>query len=476
MTEGLQERVDEFLAAHKDEILEDLKKLIQIPSVKSAKEPGAPNGAACAAALQFSAGLFGKLGLKTEIFEDGGYALADFGEGNKTIGLFSHSDVVPAGDGWLYTSPFVPVEKDGFLVGRGAEDNKSGVIASVYALKTIKELNLPLHSRILAFVGSDEESGMSDADAFAAEQKMPDVSIVPDNAFPVYVGEKGVLRFLAESGEPFRQVLSVSGGTAFNVILDDVCVTMNDTQDLHRELARLAEHNDKLCVKQSDDKLILTATGISKHASAPEGSENAFLLAAEVLKDCAALPQADREIFRSAAELLRGYYGEVFGICHTDKNFGPLTCANGIVKMKDSRLTLSFDIRYGTEVDSRVMIDKIKQVLSEKNWNMTNTENQTGFNNNDADGVVSALLSAYREISGDFEARPRYSAGATYAAHLKNAYSIGTAAPYKFKKPDLPQGHGGIHQRDEMLHIEGFLEGIKILVFMILQVDKTINK
>ena len=120
----LTDRIDEFLAVHKSEIIHDLKHLIQIPSVKEAAAPGAPNGAPCAMALNASAKLFQRMGLKTKIFDNSGYALAKFGQGDKTIGLFSHCDVVPAGGGWIYTEPFVPIEKSGFIVGRGAEDNK----------------------------------------------------------------------------------------------------------------------------------------------------------------------------------------------------------------------------------------------------------------------------------------------------------------------------------------------------------------
>lgn len=326
-------------------------------------------------------------------------------------------------------------------------------------------------------MGSDEESGMGDADAFVREQNMPDMSLVPDNSFPVYVGEKGTMRFFAQCGDQFQQVRSVSGGSAFNVVLDEVCVTITYTDALQKELTERAEQNGKIQIKQRGNELILTAMGVSKHASAPEGSENALFCAANFLKSCSELPQADRNIFSAVTELLKGFYGEPFGIEHQDKNFGRLTCANGIAKMNNGRLALSFDIRYGTEADGKTIIDNINRVLTSKNWGMTELENRAGFNNDAEKEVVNALLAAYQTVSGDYGAKPQYSAGATYAAHLKNAFSVGTCAPYKFKVPEtLPQGHGGIHQKDEMLHIAGFLEGIKILILMILNADKAIHK
>ena len=43
-----------------------------------------------------------------------------------------HIDVVPPGEGWA-SDPFVPVESDGFIYGRGAQDMKSGIAAAICA-------------------------------------------------------------------------------------------------------------------------------------------------------------------------------------------------------------------------------------------------------------------------------------------------------------------------------------------------------
>ena len=112
-------QIHNYVQNHKDEIVETLKELIKIPSVRSEVEENAPFGKECARLLRLIEQLYKDNGFETELDSNGGYLLSYYGKGEKTLGIFAHADVVPGGNDWALTAPFEPLEQDGFIIGRG---------------------------------------------------------------------------------------------------------------------------------------------------------------------------------------------------------------------------------------------------------------------------------------------------------------------------------------------------------------------
>ncbi|MBR4769874.1 MAG: M20/M25/M40 family metallo-hydrolase, partial [Clostridia bacterium] len=183
-------RVRAYLAEHRDEMVRDLMRLIRVPSIRSAAEPGAPFGEACLKGLNEAIALFRENGFDARASEGNLYGVATWGEGERTVGLFGHTDVVPVGDGWDYCPPFEPAEIEGCVIGRGSVDNKAAIVISLYTMRAVRDLSLPIGGKLVAFIGAAEETGMEDIVAFVKENPMPDFSIVPDNDYPVSLGEK----------------------------------------------------------------------------------------------------------------------------------------------------------------------------------------------------------------------------------------------------------------------------------------------
>jgi succinyl-diaminopimelate desuccinylase len=107
------------------------------------------------------------------------------GESPRRLCILTHTDVVPEGDRSLWThDPYDPVVKNGRLYGRGVSDNGMALIASLYALKALANLNVtPVFSICLGFL-ADEEMGSACGVAPLVERGLfrpDDLVIAPDS-------------------------------------------------------------------------------------------------------------------------------------------------------------------------------------------------------------------------------------------------------------------------------------------------------
>ncbi|WP_371029331.1 M20 family metallopeptidase [Pseudoclavibacter sp. JSM 162008] len=93
--------------------------------------------------------------------------LAEIGDGNGPALLFlGHSDVVPAGAGWL-GDPFEPRLIDGQLIGRGAVDMKGGLAAVIAAMSAVHSEHPDVRLSLLCTV--DEEDTATGALRYIAD-------------------------------------------------------------------------------------------------------------------------------------------------------------------------------------------------------------------------------------------------------------------------------------------------------------------
>ncbi len=467
-------KITQWIDSNKDRILKHWIELCKIPSIKSVGKEGAPFGENCAKALEYAASLFDTENIDSRVYKNSGYALATYGDGKKTIGLFSHSDVVPVGDDWLYTEPFNPIIKDGALIGRGAEDNKSGIIASLCVTEFLRDNGIMLKSKLQTFIGSDEECGMEDIKNYLKEQTVPDVSIVPDADFPCSTGEKGIYHFWCQSRDSLSDIISMQGGEAFNIVLDKVLAEIKYSEALYNELASKIQNKNEFTLTAENNIIYLEAKGIAKHASIPDGSVNAVYITAELLSECESLSESDKAIMLKVKDILSSSYGESLGVFHDDVNFGKTTTVNGIVKTEDGKICLSFDCRYGDTYSGDDLEKNSEASLNKFGFDVTYKDNSPGFSIDKNSKIPLALEEIYAEITGEKQKSVLMSGG-TYARKLKNAFSIGTFIP-RNGSLKMPDGHGGPHQCDEMIDIEEFFEALRVLIHYVLACDKLINE
>lgn len=437
--------IHNYVCSKKEEIIKTLIELVKVPSVKGDATENAPFGTQCANVLEVIKDMYSLSGFETELSSNGGYLLSFYGKGEKSIGIFAHADVVPAGDDWIYTKPFEPVVKDGCIIGRGTLDDKSAVVISLYCAKMLKELNIPFNSRLVLFTGANEESGMADIENYLKTHVPPDFALVPDTGFPLFRGNKGILHFVATSNIKLKDISEFSGGSAFNIILGEA--------------------------KAKCGGMEYSKKGISKHAALPDGSVNAAFLLANELKNIENICETDRIQMEFTHNILKENYGEVFGIKNNDSEFGPLTVANGKVYLTNGKLNLCFDIRYGNTVDINAVKEKIVNFFAQNNWSVNFVLENKPYLLSSENPYVKSCLKVYKDFTGENNAVPWINAGGTYARHLPCAIEVGPATS-RYAPFDLPNGHGSVHQPDEFVNIDGLLEAFEIIALMLLECDK----
>lgn len=193
---ALPERDQAILAAVEagfDRAVDDLKALVRIPSVSwDAYDPAhVQESAEAVAALAEGTGVFERVSIERapigdtdELGQPAVLATRAARNGKPSILLYAHHDVQPWGDEALWrTKPFEPTEIDGRLYGRGASDDKAGVITHIAAVRALAEVLDP-EVGLALFIEGEEEHGSRSFSRFLelhAEALRADVIVVADS-------------------------------------------------------------------------------------------------------------------------------------------------------------------------------------------------------------------------------------------------------------------------------------------------------
>lgn len=106
--------------------------------------------------------------------------------GKPTVVLYAHHDVQPQGDDALWeTPPFEPTLRGDRLYGRGASDDKAGVMTHIASLRALRaQFGDDLDLGVVLFVEGEEEFGSRSFRTFLREQEehlAADVIVVADS-------------------------------------------------------------------------------------------------------------------------------------------------------------------------------------------------------------------------------------------------------------------------------------------------------
>ncbi len=436
------------------EITDSLCEIIRIPSVKSTPAENAPFGVETLKALDYMLDLGKRFGFHC-VNLDGFAGYIDFpGKSEKQVGILCHLDVVPAKTGWE-NNPFEPVIQEGEIIGRGTADDKGPAIASLYAMKSLKDEGFIPPCTIRLILGLDEESGSECMEYYKKKEKVPDTGFTPDAKFPVIYAEKGILHITLEGILNSEDYLSypvrlkmIKGGERANMIPAECEYSYSIT-------------DDSGIVKVINSK----SQGKPGHASLPEFGENAISKAIKELNtifknDNSYNPFIDFFTDNIGTET----DGESFGIGFSDDKSGALTCNVGLIDYSEGIVSCTFDIRYPVSINKDIIVDIIEAKVNKYGLKIKKFTGLDPVYKDPQSDFVQTLLCVYEEVTGT-KSNPIAIGGGTYARAIPGIIAFG---PNFRPEDDVAHQSGEYMKLDDLfLCYEIYKKAIEKLCFYI---------
>ena len=461
-----REQIEQYIEAHKEEMLADIIELCKIDSAKGPYAEGKP----------FGEGPFQALAKGLEIGEKYGFAITnydnyvgtiDLNDKEKQLDILAHLDIVPGGEGWTVTTPFEPVIKDGKIYGRGTSDDKGPAMTALYAMRAIRDLGIPVKKNVRLILGTDEECGSSDIRYYYKKEEEAPMSFSPDAEFPVINLEKGSIHgeFEAEfeKSEALPRMAAFKCGVKSNVVPPKAYALFegldgSETEAFAKQFE--AELGVTFDVTSENGFLKLEAIGESAHASTPEKGKNALTALLTVI-DKMDLAECDQLKYVKALNKMMPHgdnHGAALGVNHEDEISGKLTLAFTMLDVTETGLKGDFDSRCPICANEENTFDVVKKQMIDNGFNFTTPKmNPSHYVDGDSP-FVQTLLKCYEQYTGR-KGECIAIGGGTYVHHLKNGVAFG---------PSMPETETGIHGPDEFAVIDELIVATKIFAQVII--------
>lgn len=258
MNHDLRAKIHETIEKNKDSYFDFLKDLVSFDSrIIDAGKTGQEKGI-----MEYLKKYFAEMGANVDAFapdnekickypgfnpnhtyEDRENVCAAFlgSGGGKSLIMNGHCDIVTPGDESLWQSPpFECVERAGRYYGRGTTDMKGGVAAAILAVRTLKELEVPLAGDIVIEAVIDEEGGGNGTIACCDRGYRADGAVIME---PTHMAIMPTNRgaFLAQFTVQGKQTHAATKGIGVNAI-EKAYKLINALKELESEWLMTKKH------------------------------------------------------------------------------------------------------------------------------------------------------------------------------------------------------------------------------------------
>lgn len=382
-------------------------------------------------------------------FDDrGAVLLIGLGSGPARLGIVTHGDVQPADAGLWASDPFRldATREPGKLVGRGTEDDKGPIATALYAMKAVRDLEIPLRGRIELIIALTEESDWEPFQEFLESYQPPELNVALDANYPVVIAEKGwgeihltmpPFEAAIEPGTP--HLLSLTGGSFLSQVPEQAAAVIADPSPELEATLRAAAGEDpevSYTFQRDGGRLRVEARGRSAHSMNPWDGRNAITHLALLLHRAAWPDTQAARMVRLIADLVGdGDYGEQFGeLAYSHPFMGRLTLTLATVGYEDGALHADLSLRRPVGRTSAQVEATIREAVAA--W-----KRRTGFRDLTLRTTITdpyyqpdapqvpVLLAIFRHYTGIEDAQPISIGGGTNVRLLPNGVSFGPAMP-----------------------------------------------
>lgn len=470
----------ELIEEHKEEMFRDLQTLVRIRSVDELGIQGEP--------LPFGEGVqqvFAEMlaigqreGFETFNADNyGGHiqwkADAEDGKEPEVMAILGHLDVVPEGSGWAF-EPYSAEIRDGRMYGRGTSDNKGPLVAALYAMKAIKEAGYVPRKTIRMILGLDEETHWHGMEKYLEIAGVPDFGFTPDGEFPLIHGEKGVLVFdiaakfaKAVGADKGIELRSVQGGTAANSVPDFAKALIfceDGYEDIRKKAEEFGREKDrKIACKGRGKSLEISVTGVSAHGATPWKGVNAIAVLMEFLGRLNFVNDGVGDFIAFYNQYI-GYEtnGAAMGCGFADEMSGDLVWNTGVIDMTEEAARLTVNIRYPISFSDEKIYGAMMPLINRYGYGIVKKSHNPPIYMPIDHPVVTSLMKAYQEFTGDLQSKPTVIGGASYARAIPNAVCFGMLFPGEV---DI------MHQKNESIDLENMVKASKIFAEAIVRLS-----
>lgn len=465
-----KDQISAWAEAHRAELVEDIKRLVRIRSDREDPLPGKPYGEGPAAVLKDALELAGSYGFYTNNVENYVGTVDLMPENDHQLDVLSHLDVVPVADDWSVTAPFDPIEKDGKLYGRGTADDKGPSVAALYALRCVKELDLPVKHNVRLIWGCDEECGSSDIAYYYQKESEAKYTFSPDADYPVINIEKGGFggsiqgKFAESTALP--RVREITAGLKINVVPDTCHMVLEGMRKTVAEIycaAAFDKTGVRFTVTDLGDKVIaIDAKGAGAHAAHPQDGNNAITASLSLLSTMHLAPCAQFDAICALTELLPhgDYLGAGLGVKMEDEASGELTLSADIIRVTTTEMEVKFDSRTPLCATEENTLLAARKVCEAKGLSLA-ADRLRPPHHVPADSLfIRTLLGAYEKYTGVKDAKPIAIGGGTYCHEIENGVAFGCT---------MPGTDNRMHGNNEFAVVDELVASVKIFAEAMLQ-------